>query len=452
VYCVQFTVLYISDSYILHSVCLDRNNIIYEHQYGFQRNKSTEHSIIHALNYIGKSLNENKYCIGVFFDLKKAFDVCSHDILLMKLSKMGANGTALDWFRSYLSDRSQIVDIKGSLSRIRKIKISILQGSILGPILFLCFINDLYRVTSLLTLMFADDTFSLQAGKNLTDLVHTVNNEINKMAIWFRANKLAVNINKTKYIIFRMRGKPIPIDTPDIVYNENEQNVQADPSLITILERYHDNHPDNDCRAYKLLGIYLDEYLSLDSHTNHVVKKLSRSLYCIKQAKNIIPPKGLLSLYYALIHSHLTYCTSIMGGITAKNRNKIIKIQKKAIRIITNSPYNAHTNPLFSELNILPFNSLIKLAQLSFMHSIAYNYAPKSFERTWQKNIDRDPAYNLRNANDYHLVQPRTELFKKSTFYALPAAWNALAPEIKLQNNKTTFRWALRAHLMEEIV
>ena len=100
---------------------LDRNNLIYEHQYGFQRNKSTEHSIIHALNYIGQSLNDNKYCIGVFFDLKKAFDVCSHDVLLMKLDKMGVKGTALNWFRSYLSERSQVVDIKGNLSRSRKI-------------------------------------------------------------------------------------------------------------------------------------------------------------------------------------------------------------------------------------------------------------------------------------------------------------------------------------------
>jgi hypothetical protein len=300
--------------------------------------------------------------------------------------------------------------------------------------------------------MFADDTFSLQAGSNINDLIQIVNSEINKMAVWFRANKLAVNINKTKYIIFRMRGKHLPPDLPDIVYNENELNVQADPLLITTLERYHDNHPNDDCRAYKLLGIYLDEYLSLDSHTNHVVKKLSRSLYCIKQARNIIPPKGLLALYYALIHSHLTYCTSIMGGITAKNRNKIIKIQKKAIRIITNSPYNAHTNPIFSELHILPFNLLIKQAQLTFMHSIEYKSAPSSFDRTWQKNIDRDPTYNLRNAADYHLIQPRTEAFKKSPLYALPAAWNALSPEIKLQQNKTTFRWALRAHLLEEIV
>jgi hypothetical protein len=127
---------------------LDRNNILYEHQYGFQRNKSTEHSLIHSLNFISNALNDNKYCIGVFFDLKKAFDVCSHEILLMKLSKMGITGNALEWFRSYLSDRQQIVDINGTFSNLRRIKISILQGSILGPILFLCYINDLFRVTS----------------------------------------------------------------------------------------------------------------------------------------------------------------------------------------------------------------------------------------------------------------------------------------------------------------
>jgi len=430
---------------------LDHNKILYEHQYGFQRNKSTEHSIIHSLNYIGNALNDNEYCIGVFFDLKKAFDVCSHDILLMKLSKMGITGIALEWFKSYLADRSQLVDINGNLSRRRKIKISILQGSILGPILFLCFINDLYRVTTLLMLMFADDTFTLDSGKNLNDLVVNVNTEINKMAVWFRANKLAVNINKTKYIIFRMKGKQLDINTPDIIYNENEPNVPADPALITTLERYHDNHPDINCRAYKLLGIHLDEHLSLNIHTNYIVNKLSRSLYCIKQAKHIIPPKGLKSLYFALIHSHLTYCTSIMNSITQKNRQKIMKIQKKAIRIMTQSTYNAHTNPLFKKHKILPYDLLIKQAQLTFMHSIEHNLAPASFANTWVKNATREPNLNLRNANDFHLPQPRTEAYKKSPYYALPFAWNALSPYIKYQPNKITFKWALKAHLLEEL-
>jgi hypothetical protein len=126
-------------------------------------------------------MNENKYSVGVFFDLKKAFDVCSHDILLMKLSRMGISGTALNWFKSYLANRSQRVDKNGNLSNSRNIKISILQGSILGPILFLCYINDLHTVTSLLTLMYADDTFTLDAGEDLNNLIQHVNNEINKL-------------------------------------------------------------------------------------------------------------------------------------------------------------------------------------------------------------------------------------------------------------------------------
>jgi len=430
---------------------LDRNKILYEHQYGFQRNKSTEHSIIHALNYIGNALNDNKYCIGVFFDLKKAFDVCSHDILLMKLNKMGITGVALDWFKSYLSERTQLVDINGNFSRLRKIKISILQGSILGPILFLCFINDLYRVTDLLTLMFADDTFSLDCGNDLNDLISTVNREINKMAVWFRVNKLAVNISKTKYIIFRMRGKNVDENTPSLVYDENEPNTPYDPSLVTPLERYHDTHIKTDCRSYKLLGIHLDEHLSLNAHTNHIVSKLSRSLYCIKQAKHIIPARGLKSLYFALIHSHLTYCTSIMSCITQKNKQKIIKIQKKAIRIMTNSAYNAHTNPLFKKHQILPYDLIIKQSQLTFMHTVVHNLAPSSFANTWIINADRDPGLNLRNANDFYLPQPRTETFKKSTYYALPATWNSLTPYIKLQPNKITFKWALKAHLLDEL-
>jgi hypothetical protein len=125
-----------------------------------------------------------------------------------------------------------------------------------------------------------------------------------------------------------MKGKAIDDNTPSIVYNENEPNAPFDPNLITTLERYHDNHLDSECRSYKLLGIYLDEHLSLNYHTNHVVKKLSRSLYCIKQAKHIIPPKGLKALYFSLIHSHLTYCTSIMSGTNKKIVKKYLKYRK----------------------------------------------------------------------------------------------------------------------------
>jgi len=282
-------------------------------------------------------------------------------------------------------------------------------------------------------------------------LINLVNIEINKMAVWFRANRLAVNINKTKYMIFRMKGKKID-NHPEVFYNENEPNVPYDPSLVTVLERYHDTHQSNDCRAYKLLGIYLDEHLTLDTHVNHICSKLTRYIYCIRQAKHIVPKRGLKSLYFALIHSHLTYCTLILFGITASNKSRLEKVQKKALRMITNSTYNAHTTPLFLQHSILPFEKLILQSQLAFMHAVEYNYAPSSFNSVWTKNGERDPALNLRNANDYYLPIPRTETFKKSTFYALAAAWNNLTPYVKLQQNKTTFKWALKAHLLEDLM
>ena len=135
-------------------------------------------------------------------DLKKAFDVCSHPILLKKLKKLGVEGTALDWFTSYLSNRKQKVDKNGPFSGEKLINISVLQGSILGPTLFLCYINDLFSITNLATFLFADDISCLAENKNLPDLINFVNEELQKIANWFRSNKMAVNISKTKFIIF----------------------------------------------------------------------------------------------------------------------------------------------------------------------------------------------------------------------------------------------------------
>jgi len=157
---------------------LDRNQILYEHQNG--RNKSTEYILIQVVNFIGNSINENKYCLGVFFDLKKAFDVCSKDILLMKLEKIGITSVALEWFKSYLSDRTQFIDISGNHSTEKDITTCILLGSILGPILFLIYINDLQFVSKSLTLMFADDTFGLKSDKDLHSLIDATNRDKTK--------------------------------------------------------------------------------------------------------------------------------------------------------------------------------------------------------------------------------------------------------------------------------
>jgi hypothetical protein len=156
---------------------------------------------------VGQAINEGNWCIGIFLDLKKAFDTVQHDILLKKLSKYGIKGVALEWFKSYLSDRSQCVDINGSISEFKRILMSVLQGSSLGPILFLVFINDIYYCTNLNMFLFADDTNALAKGDNLMNLIDHVNLELKKIALWFKANKLVVNSSKTKYMIFRAKNR-----------------------------------------------------------------------------------------------------------------------------------------------------------------------------------------------------------------------------------------------------
>jgi hypothetical protein len=242
-------------------------------------------------------LNDKKYCIGLFLDLRKAFDVCSHNILLKKLKKYGINGLTLDWFASYLKDRKQKVDIDGHLSSETIFNISVIQGSILGPILFLIYINDLYGASDLYKLMFADDTAGLASGDNLPDLFNFVNNEIKKIARWFRANKMAVNVGKTKYIIFHTRGKIINQNLK-LIYDDNEPDVHNE-NLIYELERIHNNHTNVNNRSYKLLGIHLDKLLSFDHHTRYLCSKLNKSLYCINRSKNFLTLKALKTLYYS---------------------------------------------------------------------------------------------------------------------------------------------------------
>ena len=300
---------------------LELNQLLYKYQFGFQKKLSTEHNLLHLTNFVSNSLNDGKYCIGIFLDLKKAFDVVSHEILINKLEKFGIKGVSLEWFKSYLKNRKQRVDINGSLSGPADIDISVLQGSTLGPILFLCFINDLHLATKLFTLLFADDTCALAADKDLNALIDFCNTELKKIANWMVVNKLAVNVSKCKYIIFHNRGKNLTTENK-IVFNWNPLGGDDLQEKILPLERISNKNIDHENRYYKYLGILLDENFSLNYHFDNICKKLSRGLFCLRRAKNLINNNSLKTLYFALFHSHLLYCTNILNCSSNANIKK----------------------------------------------------------------------------------------------------------------------------------
>jgi hypothetical protein len=250
-----------------------------------------------------------------------------HDILLRKLEKFGVRGTALKWFTSYLANRIQCVDIDGTLSDFKRILMSVFQGSSLGPILFLCFINDIYNCTKLDMFLFADDTNALSTHDNLINLIDFINVELKKLAAWFKANKLMLNISKTKYMIFRTKNRAINMQNRNISIDFNDPNNTYDNDKVIDLQRVHNNE-GNDNQTYKLLGVLFDEYLSFNQHLSYVQSKISRSLFLLNCSKNILSKHALRMLYFATVHSHLSYCPIILS-VACKNQINYLLCRKK---------------------------------------------------------------------------------------------------------------------------
>ncbi len=245
------------------------NDFFDENQFGFLKDRSTNHAILKIINYISESVNQGDYVVGVFLDAMKAFDSVNHDILLSKLDNAGIRGNALNWFKSYLSGRNQKVKVGESWSELKNINISVLQGSVLGVILFLIFINDLHRASDkALTVLFADDATPLFSHNNLTELNILVNEELSKISDWYCANKLALHPDKSKFILFKSKFDKLEqlsvySDNPyfPLYLNMNDNN-ECNITKIKMIKHVH------SCDALRVgvLGVLLDQDLTLVDH------------------------------------------------------------------------------------------------------------------------------------------------------------------------------------------
>jgi hypothetical protein len=388
---------------------LIQNNLIYSKQFGFRSGYSTNHAIISLTEYIRSKLDAGEYVCGVFVDLEKAFDTVHHDILCEKLKAYGLRGNINNLLKSYLNGRKQYVSINGIDSEVKDVTCGVPQGSSLGPLLFLIYINDFRSCLSDTDCgHFADDTFIIFSSKTPKTIETIVNYELKSVVTWLRLNKLSLNAGKTELIFFRSNHRPLNYDKISIKLNGLK--------LVPV-------------EFIKYLGMYIDHHLNWNTHIDELCKKLSRANGIISKLRYNAPIDICKRVYYAIFFSHLINGCNLWS-LTPRNKNisRIERLQKKCVRIMTFAPFNAHTNPIFQELELLKVQDVINCQQLRLVYDYHGNSLPEDLMTLFQLSSDvQTTNLTLNSVNNNLLYLPpfkTTTYGKKSIKYQCPKLWN----------------------------
>ena len=328
---------------------LNEKQLLCEDQYGFRRRNQTTHVLQSLLNSISSNAIKDEVTIATYIDLSKAFDCLQYNQLFTKLDSLGFQNRTIRWFKSYLSGRKQCTDFMGEVSEQLDVKLGVPQGSILGPILFLIYVNDINSsCRSANFIKFADDTTILTSAPTLEEAAVKMNEAILHVDLWFKRNKLNLNPDKTRYMIFNCNT-----DETKIIHINGK-----------FIERVWEKGRE---KSFKLVGIKVDEKLKWTHHIDHIAKKMNSAIYALSKSSKELSSANKKLIYSGIVHSHLVYGLPIWGFATQGRLNKLLIKQKLAIRKIYNLPYREHTLYYFTKAEILRVPELIKYMTLSYI-------------------------------------------------------------------------------------
>lgn len=384
------------------------SKLLSSEQFGFQCNKSTNDAMFSFLYRVYTELNMGEAAAAIFCDLSKAFDCVQHEILLKKLGHYGFRGVSLEWFNSYLSGREQIVT-NSTNSKKLNINCGVPQGSVLGPILFLLYINDLTKIdiAGEFTL-FADDTTILWHNKDKNILHEIICSDINKVKDWCDSNLLSFNIDKTNIMPFRCSLPDIPLG----------------------------NHVLQNKTCTKFLGLHIDLKLKFEEHIISISNKLASGCYAVRVVSNELGYTAAKAVYFSLIESHLTYGISFWGVCSKYLMQMIFVLQKRAIRYLCKARARDSCKPLFVTHNVLTVTSIFIRETVVLIHKNKMNQSiPTS-------------NYATRQVGNVTLPIPRSTLVKDSIVYNGQKMYNHLPYDIKNMNSIKNFKNAVKKLLI----
>ena len=393
-------------------------------QFGYRKNMGTETALLNFIDNIQNQLNNYKYTISVFMDLSKAFDVIDHDILKNKLEHYGFRGNFLNLLLNFVADRKYFVHVNGLNSDMKILNIGVPQGSTLGPLLFLIYINDMINCSNLLSLtQFADDSTITYSSLNLEQAIKTMEQELNRVLNWLAANKLIINLTKTHLMLFTTRSRPESI------------SILAKGQVI------------NEIKEIKFLGVILDNKLKWNAHIEYISKKISKSVSILKMLKFTFPSNVLKNLYFSLIYPYYTYCNLVWGSAVSTHIEILVKLQKKAVRSISKVGYLDHTGPLFDNLKLLQVKEIYDFNCAKFIYQCYNNKNLKNFKDKLHTNSSYHD-YATRNKELVRKPEGRLKIFDNTVIERGIEIWNSLHDCIKNVTTIFSFKSQLKAYMM----
>jgi len=405
---------------------LHKQNILYKYQFGFRKGYSTSLALTELLDTLYTHRDQREIVIGMYFDLKKAFDTVDHNILLHKLSNYGVRGHVLNWFQSYLSNRQQFVCIGGSRSQLLNVSCGVPQGSVLGPLLFLLYINDIENSCSDCTVrLFADDTNLFVYGKNVSDVYRKANRAIFNLHKWFNANKLTLNLDKSCYSVFGH------VNTASL-YN------------ITLgscnIERV---------KCTKYLGLMIDSDLSWREHIDYVYNKILKFCGIFYKLKFKLPSEIMKLLYSTFVYPHLLYGIEVYANTPFSHIYKLHILNNKLLRIAQDCKMRTKINMLYKTYDILPISALHRYQVLLFVHKCLFNshLLPSVFAGYFDLNSSVH-SYSTRSSDKLHLCSVYSSAGTKCIKFKGCQLWNNLPVSLSEISSYVLFKRKLKDYLI----
>lgn len=370
---------------------LESQHLLSSSQYGFRRGRSTGDAVLDLVNSIITALDDRKRCITVFLDLAKAFDTVSIPHLLTKLENLGVRGLPLELFSDYLTNRTQRVRVGDWVSKEAQIEIGVPQGSIVGPTLFLAYINELCELKLIggKIYTFADDTALFFSGSTWEEVFLNAQMGLDKVCKWLNLNVLTLNVTKTKYMAFALRSSQLPPHTLQLT--AHSCNSGDSPCPCPSLGR-------TDCIRY--LGVILDQTLTFKPHIQSLVPRLRKLIYIFKALRHVADRRVIRMVYYALCQPLLEYCISTWGGIAKTTLIEVERAQRAILKVAAGLPFRYPSFNLYTEWSVLTVRQTYVLQTVLFKHS-ELNYDPEL-----QKDKRRNGAVcvkpRLKTATSHH--------------------------------------------------